>query len=119
MPFEFQERTKGEGEWASMRDLMKMEEELDVTGEFLTDDPTNTYEGKPAPGNIINATAVSSGEKVSTRSRYGGSRDDKLLQMQEYLRANPGAILRFKFVKLQGTAYIGIELVEELPADAA
>lgn len=108
MSFEFKEPAKVAGEWVTMKELAKMGEAITVVDGFLTEDPSNRYQGDPLPRFIIAGKVASSGDEVKVSCPNGYSRDDKFRQLEEYLSENPKESVDIKFERAAGSQYIDV-----------
>jgi hypothetical protein len=111
MPFTYEKPAAVAGEWVAMRDLAKVGEPVVLSAGFLTEDLSNSFEGKPNPRYIV-AGVVDGDEaiKVSVPLGTGYSRGDLLQKADAYLQENPTETISIVFVKTQGSKYIDIEL---------
>ena len=110
MPYQFPEVEFSSG-WVAMRDLQKMGVTFEVSKGFLEDDPSNTFQGQPAPRFIVRANILPDGDEIKINVRQGYSRDEKLTDLATYLENNPGETVTLKVVKPGSSAYLDFEVV--------
>lgn len=108
MPFEYEKPVNVAGDWVGMRDLAKLGETVTVAKDFLTDDPTNKYNGQDSPRYIVSAKVKSTGDEIKVSCPKGYGRDGFLEALDKYLDVNSNETVDIKFVKV-GAQYIDIE----------
>ena len=96
------------GEWVNMRDLAKLGEPITTAVGFLTDDPSNTYQGDALPRYIVKGSVKSTGDEIKVSGPKGYGRDGFFEALDAYLKVNPTETVDIKFVKTNGSNYVDV-----------
>lgn len=112
MGFEYDKPANVAGEWVNMRELAKLAEPITVAPGFLTDDPTNVYNGGPMPRYIVGGKVKSTGDEIKVSCPKGYSRDGFFEALKTYLDGHQDETVDIKFVKAGASNYIDVDTAE-------